>query len=205
MTSPWSGSAAAFTIAELFEEHETRLQRYALRLAADSEHANDLVQETFVKALTHLNQLQSLNTHQRQAWLYKVLRNHFLDQQRARQREQALLQKLADLTQFSQAPEEPEPALEMALDGTLERMPQIYREVLQRRYLLEMTSEQISAELGLPAATVRSRLHLATKWLRSHREVEAIKSSVASAKARAAEAVEKAQRENRLVSRTLKT
>jgi len=161
----------------------------------DSEQASDLVQETFVKALTHLNQMQTLNPHQRQAWLYKVLRNHFLDQQRARQREQALLQMLADLTRVADLPEEAEASLELALEGSLERMPQIYREVLQRRYLLEMTSEQIGLELGLPAATVRSRLHLATQWLRSHREV-------AGAKAAAAVAKSEAARVRRLVSRT---
>lgn len=198
MTYTWSGSGAAFTIAELFEEHETRLQRYALRLAMDSEHANDLVQETFVKALTHLNQLQSLNTHQRQAWLYKVLRNHFLDQQRARQREQALMQKLADLTRVADGPEDAEPAFELGLEDSLERMPQIYREVLRRRYTLEMTSEQIGAELGLPAATVRSRLHLAMQWLRSHRQVATVKASAVAAQ-------EDTRRQNRLESRTLKT
>jgi RNA polymerase sigma-70 factor, ECF subfamily len=198
LTYSWSGSQAAFTIAELFEEHETRLQRYALRLAMDSEHANDLVQETFVKAITHLNQLQKLNSHQRQAWLYKVLRNHFLDQARARQREQALLQKLADLTLVAEAPDDSEPGLDLVLDGSLERMPQIYREVLQRRYMLEMTSEQISSELGIPAATVRSRLHLAMKWMRSHRELQSVKAAASSAR-------EEARKESRLVSRTLKT
>ena len=183
MTYSWSGSTTAFTIADLFEEHETRLQRYALRLAVDSEQANDLVQETFVKALTHLNQLQSLNPHQRQAWLYKVLRNHFLDQQRARQREQALLQKLADLTRAADSPEDTEATFELTLDDSLERMPQIYREVIHRRYLLEMTSEQIGEELGVPAATVRSRLHLAIIWLRSHRTIQAITTTAIPVKA----------------------
>jgi len=197
LTYTWSGSGAAFTIAELFEEHEARLQRYALRLAMDGEHANDLVQETFVKAITHLNQLQSLNPHQRQAWLYKVLRNHFLDQARAHQREQILMQKLADMTRVADGPEDAEPAFELGLEESLERMPQIYREVLQRRYTLEMTSEQIGAELGLPAATVRSRLHLAMQWLRSHRQVAAVKASAASTQ-------EDARRQSRLVSRTLK-
>jgi RNA polymerase sigma-70 factor, ECF subfamily len=205
LTYSWSGSQAAFTIAELFEEHEARLQRYALRLAMDSEHANDLVQETFVKAITHLNQLQNLNPHQRQAWLYKVLRNHFLDQARARQREQALLQKLADLTRVAEAPDEAEPELDLVLDGSLERMPQIYRDVLQRRYMLGMTSEQISSELGIPAATVRSRLHLAMKWLRSHRDIAVSKAAAVAARAEATSAQDNASREHRLVSRTLKT
>jgi RNA polymerase sigma-70 factor (ECF subfamily) len=194
LTYSWSGSTNAFTIAELFEEHETRLQRYALRLAVDSEQANDLVQETFVKALTHLNQLQSLNPHQRQAWLYKVLRNHFLDQQRARQREQALLQKLADLTRAADEPEEV--ALELTLDDSLKRMPQIYREVVQRRYLLEMTSEQIGEEMGVPAATVRSRLHLAIIWLRSHRTVQAITTTATPVQAGAREVNRQVSRKN---------
>jgi RNA polymerase sigma-70 factor (ECF subfamily) len=66
-------------------------------------------------------------------------------------------------------------------------MPQIYREVVQRRYLLEMTSEQIGEELGVPAATVRSRLHLAIIWLRSHRAVQAITTTATPVQAGARE------------------
>ncbi len=150
-------------IARLFDEYESRLHRYAHRLTRDDAAASDLVQETFVRAMSNMNQLQSMNPHQRQAWMYKVLKNRFLDQYRSRQREQALMQRLADLT------EEPyDLATNLTVQGAMERVPEIYREVLHMRYALDMSSEQIGMKLGIPSATVRSRLHLAMKWLRTH-------------------------------------
>jgi RNA polymerase sigma-70 factor (ECF subfamily) len=50
----------------------------------------------------------------------------------------------------------------------LDLVPERYRDVLYRRYLLGQTSEEISSAYGIPAATVRSRLYLARKWLRTH-------------------------------------
>ena len=45
-------------------------------------------------------------------------------------------------------------------------VPEQYREIVEKRYVLGMTSREIGQELGLPAATIRSRLHLAMKALR---------------------------------------
>jgi len=167
MTEPtWPTDPARgdmLTVAELFEEYEEPLHRYATRLAGDTDRADDLVQETFVRAMGHLTLLGELNRYQRRAWLYRVLKNRFLDEQRARQREQALAQRLARRARIAQGP------AQMLLSPDLfDQIPDRYREVLQRRYFLGMTSAEIGRELGIPAATVRSRLHLAIKWLRAH-------------------------------------
>jgi RNA polymerase sigma-70 factor (ECF subfamily) len=151
------------TITDLYQEFERPLRRYAMSLARDSSRADDLVQETFIRAMAYLELLQRLNRHQRQAWLYRVLKNLFLDQQRARQREQTLLEQLAHLTLVDSGP-----PVDATLYGWLDLLPERYRELLQKRYFLGMTSEEIGRELGVPAATVRSRLHLAIKWLREH-------------------------------------
>jgi len=45
-------------------------------------------------------------------------------------------------------------------------VPEKYRDLVRKRYVLGMTSQEIASELGIPAATVRSRLHLALKKLR---------------------------------------
>jgi RNA polymerase sigma-70 factor (ECF subfamily) len=56
----------------------------------------------------------------------------------------------------------------VAVHELLGSAPERYRQVLHRRFILGMTSEEIGRELGIPAATVRSRLYLARKWLRTH-------------------------------------
>jgi len=151
------------TIADLYEEFETRLRRYAMSLARDSDRADDLVQETFIRAWAHLELLGQLNPHQRRAWLYQVLKNLFLDGERARQRQQALVEQLT-----REAPIASYPSPEAMSPGLFELVPERYRGLLHQRYVLGMTSKEIGRELGIPAATVRSRLHLAIKWLRAH-------------------------------------
>jgi RNA polymerase sigma-70 factor (ECF subfamily) len=159
--NPVSGND--LTIADLYGEFEDRLRRYAVSLARDADRAEDLVQETYIRAMAHLPLLSQLKPYQRRAWLYRVLKNRFLDEQRAARREQALLEQLAQDVQMVGAP-----AWASSL-AWFDEVPEQYREVLHKRHLLGMTSEEIGRELGVPAATVRSRLYLARKWLRAHR------------------------------------
>jgi RNA polymerase sigma-70 factor, ECF subfamily len=154
------------TIADLYLGYQARLFRYAMHLAHDAHQASDLVQETLIKALNHLDLLQRLNVYQRQAWLYQVLKNLFLDQRRARLRMDRLVSQLGeqDLVADAESPN-------TAITSVLHLIPRQYREVLERRHILGMTSQEIGAELGLPAATVRSRLRLAVKWMRANRSL----------------------------------
>ena len=160
---PWERTCASMTIGDLYEEFEGRLRRYAMSLAHDSDRADDLVQETLIRAMAHLDLLAQLKDYQRRAWLYRVLKNLFIDEQRTRQRQQALLEQLT-----REDPEVSYSPPEMMSPGVFELVPARYRELLHQRYVLGMNSTEISRELGIPAATIRSRLHLAIKWLRAH-------------------------------------
>jgi RNA polymerase sigma-70 factor (ECF subfamily) len=155
------------TIAELYEAWEKKLHRYATRLVRDSHRAEDLVQETFIRAMGHLLLLEQLNDHQREAWLCRVLKNLFYDEQRARQREEMLAEKITRQVQGDLI--ESHPLLAVVWQDLFDRIPERYRELLYKRYVLNMNSEEIASELGVPAATVRSRLHQAMKWLRANR------------------------------------
>jgi RNA polymerase sigma-70 factor (ECF subfamily) len=160
--SPDPTPSAALTIADLFEEFAEPLHRYALRLARDSDRADDLVQETLIRAMAHLSLLDQMHPYQRRAWMYRVLRNRFLDEERARKREQDLAQRIAQRSELVQ-----DPTRMVLSPDLLDQLPEHYAEVLQQHYLLGMTSEEIGRRLGIPAATVRSRLHLAIKRLRA--------------------------------------
>jgi RNA polymerase sigma-70 factor (ECF subfamily) len=151
------------TIRDLYDEYEARLHRYALSLARDQDRADDLVQETMIRAMGNLVLLGQLNRYQRQAWLYRVVKNLFIDRERARQRQTVLVERLARDAELDSAP-----AATMLARELLELVPERYREVLYRHYILGQTSQEIGGELGVPAATVRSRLYLARKWLRTH-------------------------------------
>ena len=151
------------TIQDLYELFEDKLHRYAVNLARDHDRADDLVQETLIRAMGNLVLLQQLKPYQRQAWMYRVLKNLFIDGERRRQRQEALYEHLAWEAELDTAPASTMLAREM-----IDLVPERYRDVLHRRYLLGQTSEEISNAYGIPAPTVRSRLYLARKWLRTH-------------------------------------
>jgi RNA polymerase sigma-70 factor (ECF subfamily) len=149
------------TLTDLYEEYETKLHRYARRLTRDSDRADDLVQETFIRAMGHLELLGLLKSYQRRAWLHRTLKNLFIDEQRSRQRQQDLIEQLAQETPLAgHLPPE------VLSPNPFDLVPERYRELVEKRYVLGMTSREIAEELGVPAATVRSRLHLALKNLR---------------------------------------
>ena len=150
-------------VTRLFQDHQTQLKRYAAGLTHDYDQAEDLVQETFIKAAANQNLLSRLNGQQRRSWLYAVIKHGFIDQVRRLKRQQKLLQGLADILASDK------PVLEYAGEINLfERVPDQYRKLLIQRYVYGMTSEEIAQELQIPAATIRSRIRLAINWLRTH-------------------------------------
>jgi RNA polymerase sigma-70 factor (ECF subfamily) len=164
MSRGWEGKIRDVTFTDLFEEFEEGLRRYTTGLVRDSYKADDLVQETFIRAMANLELLGQLNHYQRRAWLYRVAKNLFLDEQNRSRREQALVEQLSYGVQLISYP-----MLGLVSSDLFERIPEHYRDLLHKRYVLGMTSKEIAGELGIPAATVRSRLHLAVKWLRANK------------------------------------
>ena len=151
---------AEFSIAELYEMYEAGLQRYSKYLSADADWAEDLVSETMIKAMTNLTILSAMHPAQRKAWLHRVLKNQFLDDLRARKREENLLEKLAALDQEF-APQD----LRSEVSAPI---PANHRQVLHLRYTQGMSSEEIGQSLGIPSSTARSRLRLALQWIKNH-------------------------------------
>jgi RNA polymerase sigma-70 factor (ECF subfamily) len=150
------------TLTELFETYEAQLRRYANRLARDPDWADDLVQDTMVRSMGHLELLGLLEPHQRRAWLFRTLKNLFIDQERSRRRRETLVERLAGEVRVA----EYHPG-EVIAANPFDWVPERFRDVVEKRFILGMTSREIGEELGIPAATVRSRLHLAMKAMRA--------------------------------------
>ncbi len=148
-------------IADLYEEYSERLTRYAISLSHSLDRADDLVQETFVRALGHSQQLQGMNRFQQEAWLKRVLRNRFFDEQRTNQRQLQLGRQLtAQLRRRDSAARLP------SFDEVIDLVPQEHRDVFDRRYRLGMNSSEIAQDLGISSGTVRYWLHQTIQCLR---------------------------------------
>jgi len=149
-------------VAELYEEHRDKLTRYAISLSRSLDRADDLVQETFVRALQHSGDLQSMNRYQQEAWLKRVLRNRFFDEERTSRRKRQLVQQLISNCQRQ------ENSLSLPeFDSVLELVPLEHQSVFEKRYRLGMNSSEIASELNVSAGTVRYWLHQSIQCLRT--------------------------------------
>lgn len=162
---PNGNGNVATMIADLYAREREALVRYARSLTRDSSRAEDLVQDAFVRAMSNLELLVGLSGGQRKAWLYRVIKNRFIDGVRRAERWKSVQ---TELRRAANRPADPVIA-DVRLFELLDAVPERYREVLHERFVLGRTSAEIGERLGIPAATVRSRLRLAATWMRTHR------------------------------------
>jgi RNA polymerase sigma-70 factor (ECF subfamily) len=155
-----------------------RLYNFARWLAGDREEAEDLVQETYAKALKGFSSYQP-GTNFR-AWMYRILRNTFLNSRTGLKATATVPLDLEDGdAALPTTPDTPESLLLQRSDGqlvqnALERIPVLHREVLLLCEVDEMSYQEISAALAIPVGTVMSRLSRARRALRDAvRELQA--------------------------------
>jgi len=146
------------------------LYNFAQWLTQNRDEAEDLVQETYMKALKGFASFQQ-GTNFR-AWIYRILRNTFLTS-RSGLRERVTVSfddedREATLPAASDSPE----ALMLAradqqsVQNALERLPVPYREVILLCDVEEMSYREIAETLAIPVGTVMSRLSRARTAMR---------------------------------------
>ncbi len=147
-----------------------KLYNFAHWLTQDRTSAEDLVQETYMKALRGFPSFQQ-GTNFR-AWMYKILRNTFLTTQAGLKASSAVaLDSDDDKTAEAIAAETPETILFMraereTIQTALEKLPVKFREIILLCDLEEMSYQEISETLAIPIGTVMSRLSRARRAMR---------------------------------------
>ncbi len=150
----------------LYEEHAAALWRYAVRLTGDRARAEDVVQETLLRAWRHPEVTEDRDRSAR-AWLFTVARNLIIDERRsARFRSESGspdMEQAADRA----GPDEVEAALDrMLLGEAIGQLSEEHRAVIRRAYHQGWTTAQIAADLQIAEGTVKSRLHYGMRALR---------------------------------------
>jgi len=147
-----------------------RLYNFACWLTKDRHEAEDLVQETYAKALKGFSSFQP-GTNFR-AWIYRILRNAFLTSRTGlKAAATEPLEVDGEEVNLPAVKETPESILLQRSDWQLvqqglERLPVAYREVLLLCEVEEMSYQEIAAALAIPIGTVMSRLSRARRALR---------------------------------------
>ena len=160
-----------------FEELATplfdQLYNFAHWLTQNRDEAEDLVQETYVKALKGFSSFQ-LGTNFR-AWIYRILRNTFLT---SRKGLKVTMTVPLDIDEESEGPEPtidrdtPETFLlarssHELLQKAIDELPVHFREILLLCEVEEMSYQEIAETLAVPIGTVMSRLSRARQTLRN--------------------------------------
>ena len=145
-----------------------RLYNFAHWLTQDRSEAEDLVQETFAKALKGFSSFQP-GTNFR-AWMYRILRNTFLTS-RTGLKSTATVPLELEEEALPATTNTPESILLDRLDQqqvqrALDELPVPYREILLLCEVEEMSYQEISSTLAIPMGTVMSRLSRARRALR---------------------------------------
>ncbi|MGB3027568.1 RNA polymerase sigma factor [Paradevosia shaoguanensis] len=165
-------------VRTIIRRHNQRLFRAARAITRSDAEAEDVVQEAYMRAFTHLDTFRGdalLST-----WLTRIAINEALNRKR-RRRETALLDDI-DLALAEEEPAlamypivqiptnpETEAAREetrLLLEGAIDRLSEPFRIVFVLRDVQGLSTEAVAECLRIPDATVKTRLHRARRMLR---------------------------------------
>ena len=155
-------------LAAVARDIEPSLYRVALQLCGNVADARDLVQDTFERALRNVSSYRAGSNPR--AWLTRILRNLFID--RCRKRNARPRRESLDHVVVIAREPEPEPVW-AALDGNdlkraASRLKPEFRTIFEMRTYENKSYDEIARQLGIPRATVATRLRRARKKLRAH-------------------------------------
>lgn len=163
------GQGKAFSV--LVTRYQDRIYRFLLRLVRSRDDAQDLTQDTFLRAHQALARWRTDSRFR--AWLFRIARNVAFD--RLRHDKLVEFVELEDDADLPDSAAGPEVAFETAqryqlLEAALAALPAAHREILLLREIEEMTYDEIALVLDLNAGTVKSRLARARAALQDRLE-----------------------------------
>jgi RNA polymerase sigma-70 factor (ECF subfamily) len=157
----------------LIEQYQYRLFRYLVYVTGDKARAEDFFQETWIRVLERGHQYDGKSKFE--AWLFAIARHLVIDWQRSKKAqsldaltnpEQEHPLQLANEKEISPLQRILSQEAEEKVQGSLEKIPAIYREVLVLRFQEELQIEEMAGVLSIPVSTVKSRLYRGLDALR---------------------------------------
>ena len=156
---------ADLVVTEMYRRYRAPLMSYVLRLTAgDRQHAEDVVQETMVRAWRQAGQLD-LTEPSLMPWLVTVARRIVIDDKRRRSARPA--ETGDDMLKNAPVADATEELLrKVVVTEALRTLSPAHREVLNETILRDRTVNEAAEALGIPVGTVKSRVYYALRALR---------------------------------------
>jgi len=151
---------------ERVAENQRRVFQIAYSVLGNSADAEEVAQEAFLRAYRNFGSLRDAEKFR--AWVNRIVFRLALNRQRGYRRRLArdtAWQSSEARTMVDGAKDAEQQIMLDKLRREIERLPQKLRSVLQLSLVEEMDATEVGAVLGIPAGTVRSRVHTARKLL----------------------------------------
>lgn len=139
----------------LYETFYDALIRYAMTMTNSHAEAEDVVQETFLRAYQNRGLLENVGQNKAKNWLYKTARNLYIDKVRRKSK----------LPPPEEEPMEEDDFSYIFVQQALQEIPEELSHIVALRYFSGFNSTEIGEILGISPATVRTRLRAASKRL----------------------------------------
>lgn len=162
-------SPEAALLEEMVQAHLDPLYRTALRLTGRPQDAEDLVQETFLRAWRSLHTYRA-GTNPK-AWLFRILHNAHIDRYRASTRTVPTVDEIEGQDPAFVVTETPETlvadtVMEAEVRDALMKLPEVFRACVVLADLEGFSYQEIAETLGIPRGTVMSRLFRGRRAMR---------------------------------------
>ena len=160
-----AGDVDAF--ASLVAAHRERTFRAAYLIVRDAGLAEDLTQDAFLRAYRALHRFRRGEPFG--AWVARIAINLALNETRSRRRRERWLSLVPGINRASSTVEREVEEAEQrsSIQRALAELAERDRLVIYLRYYLEFSEQEMATALGVPAGTVKSRLHRGTARLRT--------------------------------------
>ncbi|TFB21483.1 RNA polymerase sigma factor SigW [Filobacillus milosensis] len=160
----------------IINQFQQPIYQHCLRMLGNHHDAQEIAQETFIKAYVNINTFKQKNKFS--PWLYRIATNLAIDWMRKKKPIHILDQPISDdhqtthvdqLKSKGPTPEESYETLEFneAIQEALLTLPPKYRAVIVLKYSQDLSLQEISEVLDLPMGTVKTHLHRGREALRS--------------------------------------
>jgi len=151
----------------LISDYDSSLRSFALKFTRDEDDANDLIQDTMMKAFRYMDRYQDGTN--LKGWLYTIMRNTFINNYRKSSRKGGVITQSEELSSvqlnISQINNAAEGAFVLGdIQVALSNLAEQYR-IPFVRYVEGYKYEEIAAELSIPLGTVKTRIHEARRIL----------------------------------------
>ncbi len=160
-----AGETALFEI--LMRRHNQRIYRVARAVIKDEADTEDVMQQAYINAFTHLSQFQDRS--QFSTWLTRITVHEALARRRKRKPEETPEDVMETLTSPQPDPERQAYAAELrrVLEAAVDSLPETYRLVFMLRDIEGLSTSETAAGLELGDEAVKTRLHRARAMVRT--------------------------------------